>query len=304
VNQAIEEARALLKLDAKMPSRSVLKRLRDQRNAIHPDKTGGKFENPRTEQLYHKLSDLIKRVEARNVPRAVTVGSRNLAVIEANTEIMRSIADEAKKAREHQVAVEIKKELDAARIDLAASSALPFHRAKFGLWGAGAVSGTLLALKEPILAISEYTSTYVPSVTIVFASLSVALVILGFLSHSIEQAEKARARQLLTSGGIRSLLFFMNKDHALYRDEISVDDFNAAISQLIRAADASVIEEAGKAVVAQLLQQGLISLSDKKSVSPAYLTSEELRDEAFRGERDWHYMRRAIGGSFQLILRG
>lgn len=288
---ALGEARVLLKLEPTVPRRTVVKRLREERNALHPDKSGGKFTSVAREKRYHACDALLTQMQPKQQTKAVAVSRESNALVRANTEMVRSMVEESRLSRERQVQVDVRRDLEAARVHLEASSSQPYHRAKFGLLGAGVLSGAIVALKEPMAALAEFAGVYAAGLNLGLAAISVATIFAGYVSHLAEQSEKERSRQLLTGSGIRGLLAYMNKGHALYRDELALEDFTRAISEFIGTADESSSEEAAKAIVGQLVQQGLLTAGDRKSVSPTYMTSDELRDEAFRGDHALSTMR-------------
>jgi len=211
------------------------------------------------------------------------------------------MVEESRLSRERQVRADVKRDIEAARLHLESSSSQPYHRTKFGLLGAGVLSGAIVALKDPVASLAEFAGVYAASLNLSLAGISVLAIVAGYLTHVAEQSEKERSRQMLTGSGIRELLAFMNRDHALYGDEITLEDFTGAVSRFVRTADESAAEEAAKAIVGQLVQQGLLTTSDRKSVSPVYLTSDELRDEAYRGEHTRSSMRFGRGYLFRLI---
>lgn len=303
---ALGEARALLKLDLKVPRRSVVKRLREERNALHPDKSGGRFPSAAREKRYHACDALLSQLQLTTQTRAVAVSKDSNALVKANTEMVRSMVEESRLSRERQIQIDVKTDMEAARVQLAASSSQPYHRAKFGLLGAGVLSGAVVALKEPMAALAEFAGVYAASLNLGLAGISVLTIFAGYVSHLAEQAEKERSRQMLTGSGIRGLLSFMNRDHSLYGEEVKLEDFTRAVSGFIGTADESSSEEAAKAIVGQLVQQGLLTVSDRKSVSPTYLTSDELRDEAYRGEHSLSVMRprhRELFGLMRMMVR-
>ncbi|ADL02516.1 hypothetical protein [Brevundimonas subvibrioides] len=291
LDTALGEARALLNLDPKAPRRSVVKRLREERNALHPDKTGGRFPSAAREKRYHACDALLSQLQSMAETRAVTVPKYSNALVKANTEMVRSMVEESRLSRERQAQVDVKRDVESARLRLEASSSQPYHRAKFGLIGAGVLSGAIVALQDPVRSLGQFAGLDIGGLNLGFAALSVIAIVTGYVSHLAEQSEKERSRQMLTGSGIRALLSFMNKDHALYSEEVRLEDFTRAISRFIQSADESSSEEAAKAIVGQLVQQGLLASTERKSVSPTYLTSDELRDEAFRGEHDLSAMR-------------